>query len=117
MQSITPNKRKKLRFFQKKCLSIKSSRHFFDVLIYDRNYENYKKLIRRKPVSTNKPRLSDKLRNILRIKHYSYKTEKSYINWVYRFILFHKKRNPYEMGTKEVRTFLSYLAINRRVSA
>ena len=67
-------------------------------------------------MSTNKPRLSDKLRNIMQVKHYFYKPEKSYINWVYRFILFHKKRNPYEMGAKEVRTFLSYLAINRRVS-
>lgn len=64
-----------------------------------------------------KPKLSEQLRSTLRIKHYSYKTEKSYVNWVYRFIIFYKKKDPYEMGTTEVQTFLSYLAVNRYVSA
>ena len=65
----------------------------------------------------NKPKLLDQIRNSLRVKHYSYKTEKSYISWVLRFIFFHKKRHPQEMGVKEVREFLNYLAVNQNVSA
>ena len=45
----------------------------------------------------NKPKLLDQLRETLRLNHYSLKTEKSYINWVRRFILFHNKRHPKEM--------------------
>ncbi|MES9818905.1 MAG: integron integrase, partial [Candidatus Thiodiazotropha sp.] len=53
----------------------------------------------------------------LRIKHYSYKTEKSYVSWVKRFIYFHKMRHPTEMGTQDVRAFLNHLAVDRNVSA
>lgn len=56
----------------------------------------------------NNPKLLDQLREALRVKHYSLKTEKSYILWVRRFILFHNKRHPQEMGTPEVQAFLSY---------
>jgi len=63
------------------------------------------------------PRLLDQMRAVLRVKHYSLRTEKSYLQWARRFILFHRKRHPREMGAEEVRAFLSYLAIRQRVSA
>ena len=52
----------------------------------------------------------------IRLKHYSQATEKSYVGWIKRFILFHGKRHPREMGAKEVADFLSYLALKRNVS-
>jgi len=52
----------------------------------------------------------------IRLKHYSRATEKSYVGWIKRFILFHGKRHPREMGAKEVADFLSYLALKRNVS-
>ncbi len=53
---------------------------------------------------------------ILRVKHYAYKTEQTYVDWIKRYILFHNKRHPQEMGEKEVADFLSYLTIKRNVS-
>ncbi len=53
----------------------------------------------------------------MRLKHYSLKTDKSYVHWGCRFILFHKKRHPQEMGTPEVKAFLNYLAVDQHVSA
>ena len=55
--------------------------------------------------------------NACRVKHLAYRTEQSYVAWVKRFILFHNKRHPREMGPTEVRAFLTHLAVNRRVSA
>ena len=65
---------------------------------------------------SDKPKLLDQFRETLRLKHYSLKTEKSYINWVRRFILFHNKRHPKEMETAEVHAFLNYLAVELQVS-
>jgi site-specific recombinase XerD len=53
----------------------------------------------------------------MRARHYSRRTEDSYARWIKRFILYHDKRHPLEMGEEEVVTFLSYLATKRRVSA
>jgi integron integrase len=53
----------------------------------------------------------------LRSRHYSYKTERSYCNWVKRFIRFHRMRHPRELGTAEVNAFLTHLAMSRRVSS
>ena len=64
-----------------------------------------------------KPRLLDELRAVLRRLHYSYRTELAYCNWVKRFILFHRKRYPREMGAEEVTAFLNYLAARRFQSA
>ena len=58
-------------------------------------------------------RASDKFR----LKHYSIRTEKSYISWIRRYILFHGKRHPEGMGRREIEAFLTHLAVNRRVSA
>ena len=64
-----------------------------------------------------KPRLMDLVRDALRVRHYSYRTEQAYVGWIRRFILFHGKRHPSQMGADEVREFLSSLARERNVSA
>ena len=53
----------------------------------------------------------------IRRKHYSYCTEKSYLQWIKRYVIFHHKRHPREMGKVEVEAFLTYLAVERKVSA
>jgi len=63
------------------------------------------------------PRLLDRLRQALRSRHYSPRTEESYRRWIVRFINFHHRRNPATMGGEEVTAFLNYLAERRRVSA
>ena len=62
-------------------------------------------------------RLLDRLRQAIRVRHYSRRTEKAYVGWVRRFVLFHDKRHPQEMGKAEVGAFLSHLATHGRVSA
>ncbi|AFY79212.1 integron integrase [Pleurocapsa sp. PCC 7327] len=63
------------------------------------------------------PRLLDRVRDTLRLKHMSLKTEKSYVYYIKEFILFHNKRHPREMGVEEIRAYLSHLAINKNVAA
>lgn len=62
-------------------------------------------------------KLLDQLRDAIRIKHYSYSTEKTYVHWAKRYILFHNKRHPAEMGAPEIEAFLSHLAQEGNVSA
>jgi site-specific recombinase XerD len=57
------------------------------------------------------------VREAIRLKHYSYKTEQTYVDWVYRFILFHGKRHPKDMGASEIEAFLTHLAVQRHVAA
>jgi hypothetical protein len=64
-----------------------------------------------------KPKLLDQVRHVLRFRHYSYQTEKTYVHWITRFIVFHHKRHPREMGKAEVEQFLTALAVERHVSA
>lgn len=64
-----------------------------------------------------KPRLLEQVRNKLRTKHYSYRTEQEYVAWIRRFILHHGKRHPREMGGREVEQFLTYLAVDLHVAA
>jgi site-specific recombinase XerD len=66
---------------------------------------------------TLKPRLLDQVRDCLRRRHYSLRTEKSYVAWIRRYILFHGKRHPREMGPEEVSAFLSHLARHGHVAA
>jgi integron integrase len=63
------------------------------------------------------PKLLDRMRSVLRVRHYSLRTEKSYLQWVKRYILFHHKRHPRDMGDEEVRSYLSFLAVKRQVAA
>jgi len=66
----------------------------------------------------NRPRkkLLDQVREKIRLKHYSLKTERSYVAWIKRFILFHGKRHPLEMGKNEIEAFLGWLAAEEGVS-
>src|SRR5947207_8824375 len=66
--------------------------------------------------ATQSPRLLDQLRAAIRVRHYSPRTEEAYAGWVRRFILFHGKRHPRELGESEVRLFLTSLALGRGVS-
>ena len=65
----------------------------------------------------SKTKLLDQMRDVLRLKHLSLRTEEAYISWVKRFILFHEKRHPKDMGASEIRDFLSYLATHDHVAA
>jgi len=63
------------------------------------------------------PRLLDRARAALRARHYSYRTEQAYVGWIRRFILFHGKRHPKDMGDVEINAFLSHLATEGHVAA
>lgn len=69
------------------------------------------------PVVPRPPKLLERMRIHLRTRHYSIRTEEAYIDWARRFIVFHGKRHPQEMGAAEVEAFLSHLAVDRQVSA
>lgn len=63
------------------------------------------------------PRLLDQVRQALRRKHYSIRTEEAYVGWIKRYILFHNKRHPKEMGVVEVEAYLTHLAVDGQVAA
>ena len=67
--------------------------------------------------STSKPKLLDQLRTAIRLRHYSPRTEEAYAGWVRRYVLFHRKRHPAELGDADVRQFLIHLAEELKVSA
>jgi hypothetical protein len=56
-------------------------------------------------------KLIDQVRDAIRTKHYSYRTEQTYVEWIKRFILYHKKRHPKEMSAAEVHDFITYLGV------
>ena len=64
-----------------------------------------------------KPRFLDLVRERIRSKHYSYRTEESYVGWIKRFIFFHNKRHPAEMGKLEMEQFLTHLAVDKNVAS
>src|SRR5512137_1368722 len=68
-------------------------------------------------VQANQPRLLDRLREALRSRHYSRRTEQAYRPWVKRFIFFHSVRHPAEMAEPEINAFLTHLALKEKVSA
>jgi len=57
------------------------------------------------------------VREVIRFKHYSIRTEQAYIQWIKRFIFFHHKRHPREMGEEEIQAFLTHLAAQQNVAA
>ena len=64
-----------------------------------------------------KPRkLLDQVRDIMRLKHYAFSTERTYTSWIKRFIFFHDKKHPKDMGEPEVEAFLTWLAVEKTVS-
>lgn len=80
------------------------------------------RLDRERPTTTQqapspKPKLLDQVRQAIRVRHYSDRTETAYVHWIKRFIFFHDKRHPLEMAEPEIARFLSNLATQGRVSA
>ena len=69
------------------------------------------------PSSVSSPKLLDQVRGKIRLKHYSIRTEQSYVDWIKRFILFHGKHHPKDLGAQEVEEFLTYLAVEGKVAA
>ncbi|WP_338442236.1 site-specific integrase [Synechococcus elongatus IITB4] len=66
--------------------------------------------------SPQPPHLLDQVREAIRLKRFSLKTEKSYLYYIRDFILFNNKRHPREMGSDKIRAYLSHLAIQRHVA-
>jgi integron integrase len=69
------------------------------------------------PIEPQPRKLLDQVRDVMRLKHYSHRTEQSYVDWIRRYILFHNKRHPREMGSSEIEAFLTHLAVKERVAA
>src|SRR5205807_8372699 len=69
------------------------------------------------PQSKPNPKLIEQVRNVMRFKHYSLRTERTYWDWIERFIRFHAMRHPREMGEAGVGAFLTHLARDGRVAA
>jgi len=67
--------------------------------------------------SSRSPKLLEQLRDRIRLKHYSLRTEQAYVQWAKRYIIFHGKRHPAEMGKAEIEAFLTSLAVERNVTA
>lgn len=75
-------------------------------------------LSKRQPTARVKqPRLLDLVRTACRLRHYSRRTETAYVQWVHRYVLFHGKRHPDELGTEHIRAFLTHLAVDGQVAA
>ena len=66
---------------------------------------------------TLKPKLLDQVRNKIRVRQYSIRTETAYISWIKRYIYFHNKKHPKDMGRTEIEAFLTHLAVDRNVAA
>lgn len=68
-------------------------------------------------MSDRPKKLLDQVRDAVRLKHYAYRTEETYVQWIRRYILFHNKRHPKEMGAAEIEAFLTHLAVQEQVAA
>ena len=74
--------------------------------------------VRRAGIVPNpKRKLLDQVREVIRLKHYSIRTEQTYVDWIKRYIFFHGKRHPREMGAAQIESFLTDLAVRRGVAA
>jgi hypothetical protein len=83
-----------------------------------RNGPDRPALVRGAPApQPGQPRLLDRLHAAIRLRHYSVRTERAYAHWVKRYVLFHRKQHPAELGAEAVRAFLSALATESHVSA
>jgi integron integrase len=71
----------------------------------------------RRSSQSSAPRLLDRVRDKIRLKHYSLRTEQAYVDWIKRFIWHHGKRHPGDMGAPEVEAFLTHLAVAGKVAA
>jgi integron integrase len=86
--------------------------------MYSKKYDLLRRLDKECPmVQTQPPKLLEQVREAIRTRHYSLRTEDTYLSWIKRFILFHGKRHPRDMGLQEVQQFLSHLAVAGHVAA
>ena len=69
------------------------------------------------PESRSRPKLLDQVRQAIRTRHYSPRTEDTYVHWIRRYIVFHGKQHPSTLGAPDISTFLTWLAVERQVSA
>jgi integrase len=93
----------------------KRSRHFSGVRSAKINtLPREEKQFRRRPPQPRK--LLDHVRDVLRVNHYSVRTEEAYVGWIRRFILYHNKKHPLGMGALEVEFYLTHLAVGEKVS-
>ena len=69
------------------------------------------------PIESRSKKLLEQVQDTIRLKHYSYQTEKTYIYWIRRYILFHNKRHPKDMGGTDVEALLTHIAVNEKVAA
>jgi site-specific recombinase XerD len=69
------------------------------------------------PMQNPPKKLLEQVKDQIRLKNYSHRTKDSYVQWFHRYILFHNKRHPQEMGVPEIEAFLSHLAVEGKVSA
>jgi Phage integrase, N-terminal SAM-like domain len=76
------------------------------------NFSNYCNIMQTPP-----KKLLDQVRDVIRLKYYSYRTEETYVQWIVRYILFHNKRHPKDMGVPEIEEFLTHLAVEGNVAA
>jgi hypothetical protein len=97
---------KELRTWHKEPLQMKENKAGKEGLEWESSFNS----------SGNNP-LFSRVRDLIRLKHYSIRTEKSYLSWIMRYILFHNKRDPKEMANLEIEEFLSHLAVDLKVSA
>ena len=65
----------------------------------------------------SRPKLLDRVRQAIRARHYSPRTEEAYAHWIRRYIVFHEKKHPSTLGAPEISRFLTWLAVERHVSA
>src|SRR5438046_1106567 len=65
----------------------------------------------------SRPKLLDRVRHAIRTRHYSRRTEQAYVDWIRRYIVFHRMTHAAQMGAAEISQFLTWLAVDRRVSA
>lgn len=79
--------------------------------------QNNNDLVQEMTQNSQKPKLLDQVRNAIRLKHYSIRTEQTYIEWIKRYIYFHNKKHPENMDEKHVTAFLTHLAVNRNVTS
>jgi integron integrase len=99
-------KLKELRTWRKEPLQTKENEAGKEELEWENSFNS----------NGNNP-LFSRVRDLIRLKHYSIRTEKSYLSWIMRYILFHNKRDPKEMANPEIEAFLSHLAVDLKVSA
>src|SRR6266487_5298175 len=69
------------------------------------------------PAEASKPKLLDQIRQLMRLRHYSLRTEEAYVGWIRRYILFHGKRHPRDLAESDIAGFLSSLAVKGQVAA